>query len=149
MQILRAGFPRNGYGQRNDTNEKYTKYGILKPHPRAIAFVNTVKIRDKEPRWCYRTCRLKSASQASSTQKPISPKLSQKKVPFFSKICQKNSLHFNWANKILRQLSESSLDTQVYYHSNYNLLMVCIFSIGKYEYTNEFSQLQLIIFFRK
>ena len=53
MEILRAGFPRNGYGLRNDTNEKYTKYGILKPHPRAIGSVNTVKIRDKEPRWCY------------------------------------------------------------------------------------------------
>ena len=47
MEILRAGFPRNGYGLINDTNEKYTKYGIWKPHPRAIGFVNTVKIRDK------------------------------------------------------------------------------------------------------
>ena len=38
-----------GTAPRNDTNEKYTKYGIWKPHPRAIGFVNTVKIRDKNP----------------------------------------------------------------------------------------------------
>ena len=90
MEILRAGFPRNGYGLRNDTNEKYTKYGILKPHLQAIGFVNTVKIRDKEPRWSYRTRRLKCASQASSRQKPVSPKV-RKKCLFFSKIYQKNS----------------------------------------------------------
>lgn len=107
MEILRAGFPRNGYGQRNDTNEKYTKYGILKPHPRAIAFVNTVKIRDKEPRWCYRTRRLKCASQASSTQKPVSPKV-RKKCLFFLKSTKK--ILRTWGNKILSQLSESSLD---------------------------------------
>ena len=41
---------------------KVHKYGILKPHPWAIGFVNTVKIRDKKPRWCYRTCRPKFAS---------------------------------------------------------------------------------------
>ena len=107
MEILRAGFPRNGYGLRNDTNEKYTKYGILKPHPRAIGFVNTVKIRDKEPRWCYRTRRLKCASQASSTQKPVSPKV-RKKCLFFLKSTKK--ILRTWGNKILSQLSESSLD---------------------------------------